>query len=62
MHILDILSSFGTLMKFVRMWPLRLLLPREGDQIGFGVIMGYVLSLDLRYTIHLGSCQSRSEI
>lgn len=47
--VLHILSGFAPLMRCMRVWPLRLLLPSEGDEVGFGAIMGYVPSSTLQH-------------
>ncbi|KAI8688953.1 hypothetical protein NCS55_00150600 [Fusarium keratoplasticum] len=38
---MDIVSVYPWLTKIVHRWPLKLLLPREGDQVGFGRLMGF---------------------
>ncbi|KAM7219647.1 Cytochrome P450 [Rhypophila decipiens] len=44
MPVMFLFSNFIWLTKYLRYWPLVLLLPRDGDKSGFGAIMGFVLS------------------
>ncbi|KAL2675357.1 hypothetical protein Neosp_011541 [[Neocosmospora] mangrovei] len=37
---MNVVSVYPWLTKIVHRWPLKLLLPREGDQVGFGRLMG----------------------
>lgn len=40
--VMNMVSVLPWLTKIVHKWPLRLLLPKEGDQVGFGRLMRYV--------------------
>jgi hypothetical protein len=39
-RLLNIVSVLPWLAQLVHRWPIRLLVPREGDRVGFGRIMG----------------------
>jgi hypothetical protein len=43
--VMNIVSVLPWLTKVVHSWPFRLLLPREGDQIGFGRLMRYTTNV-----------------
>ncbi|KAM7204219.1 Cytochrome P450 [Naviculisporaceae sp. PSN 640] len=45
MPVMFVMSNFIGLGKHLKKWPLSLLLPRDGDQVGFGAIMGVTTSL-----------------
>jgi hypothetical protein len=40
--LMNVVSVMPALANIVHTWPLRLLLPKEGDQVGFGRLMRYV--------------------
>ncbi len=42
--ILNFLSAMPWLASILYRWPLRLALPKEGDQVGFGRLMGWATS------------------
>ena len=39
--VMDLISVFPWLGRLAHSWPLRLVLPSEGDKVGFGRLMGY---------------------
>lgn len=39
--VMNIMAALPGLARPIQAWPLRLLLPKEGDQVGFGRLMGY---------------------
>ena len=40
---MNVVSVFPWLTKIIHKWPFCLALPREGDDVGFGRLMGYVI-------------------
>jgi hypothetical protein len=40
--VMNIISTMPWLATILYRWPFNLLLPKEGDQVGFGRLMGYV--------------------
>ncbi|KAK3376414.1 cytochrome P450 [Lasiosphaeria ovina] len=58
MYFILVLGNFSSIFYYVQKWPLYYLLPRDGDQSGFGVISGYTTKL-IDQRLEVGSTPKR---
>ena len=49
--VMNLLQAMPWMTNVVYRWPMRLALPSDGDKVGFGRLMGFVIDLDLHFRI-----------